>query len=60
MMVIHEQQDLVQSLIDIHWPVYGERMYMNEEAEEQEVQVQQKIEGELHKLQMTAKVDHDS
>ena len=33
---------------------------MNEEAEEEEVQVQQKIEGELHKLQMTAKVDHDS
>ena len=60
MMVIHKQQDLVQNLIDIHWPVYGERMCMNEEAEEEEVQVHQKIEGELHMLQMAAKVDHDS
>lgn len=61
MMVIHKQQELVQNLIDIHWPVYEERLYRNEEAEEDEkVQVQQKIEVELHMLAMTAKVDHDS
>ena len=63
MMVIHKQQDLVQNLIDIHWPVCEERFYRNEEAEEdedEEVQVQQKIEIELPMLQMTATVDHDS